>query len=105
MRTIHLAPVMVAFLLSAGLSAAQTPAASTPLAFEVASIKPAPRLDPIRMAQQMRGGIAPHIGMKVDGARVDVGVLSLADLIVKAYKVKRYQISGSHGMGLQRFDN
>jgi uncharacterized protein (TIGR03435 family) len=45
-----------------------------------------------------------HIGMKTDAARVDIGFLSLADLIRVAYKVKAFQISGPDWMGAQRFD-
>ena len=68
-------------------------------AFEVASIKPAPPLNPglIKSGQM-------HIGMKVDKARVDIGNLSLEDLIRTAYNLKRYQVSGPDWMGAQRFD-
>jgi uncharacterized protein (TIGR03435 family) len=76
--------------------------AQTPLAFEVASVKPAAPLDPAAIAQgKMR------IGMKVDGAILDIGSLSLRDLIRIAYEVKDYQISGPDwmaGMGGPRFN-
>jgi uncharacterized protein (TIGR03435 family) len=68
-------------------------------AFEVASIKPAA---PITPADAASGKL--HVGMKVDGARVDIGFLSLADLIRTAYNVKSYQISGPDWMAGQRFD-
>lgn len=42
--------------------------------------------------------------MKVDGAQVDIGALSLADLIRTAYKVKSFQISGPDWMTTQRWD-
>jgi uncharacterized protein (TIGR03435 family) len=45
-----------------------------------------------------------HVGMKVDGARVDIGFMSLSDLIRTAYNVKSYQLSGPDWMGAQRFD-
>jgi uncharacterized protein (TIGR03435 family) len=45
-----------------------------------------------------------HLGMKTDAARVDIGFLSLADLIRIAYRVKPYQISGPDWMSAQRFD-
>ena len=68
-------------------------------AFEVASVKPAGPLDPAKiMAGKMR------IGMTVDGARVDIGNMSLADLIRLAYRVKPYQVNGPDWMGTQRFD-
>src|SRR5947209_15801513 len=75
---------------------AQTPPAPQ---FEVATIKPAAPLNPAMVAA---GKL--HVGMNVDQARVDIGFLSLADLIQTAYKVKRYQVSGPDWMGQQRFD-
>src|SRR5580693_752688 len=84
-------------LLVAGAAFGQTPAPT--LEFEVASIKPAGTLDPAKM---MSGEM--HVGFKVEGARVDIGFLSLSDLIGIAYKVKSYQISGPDWMAAQRFD-
>jgi uncharacterized protein (TIGR03435 family) len=82
----------------AGLAWAQAPAAA-PLAFEVASIKkPALSIQD----QAMQGKM--HIGMKVDGARVDFGSMSLADLITTAYKVKSFQVSGPEWLKSERFD-
>ena len=70
----------------------------TPPAFEVASIRPAGPLEAMAASGKM------HIGMHIDGARVDIGSLSLSDLITIAYKVKRYQVTGPSWMGVQRFD-
>jgi uncharacterized protein (TIGR03435 family) len=56
--------------------------------FEVASIKPA---QPIT-SQLSSGKI--HIGMQVDGARVDIGSMPLDALLPLAFNVKQYQISG-----------
>src|SRR5580658_1206275 len=79
---------------------AQTPA---PLAFEVASIKPAGALDPMAIAQ---GKVS--VGMKVDGAICNIGSFSLRDLVRTAYEVKDYQISGLDSLGAamsaQRFN-
>lgn len=84
------------------LAFAQTPA-TPPLAFEVASIKPAGPLDPMAVAQ---GKV--NIGMKVDGHICRIGSLSLRDLIRTAYEVKDYQISGADSLGTplsaERFD-
>ena len=80
----------------AGAAVAQTPALP---AFEVATVKPAQLPAP----QQIIAGKA-HIGMNVDGARVDIGAMSLADLIRIAYKVKAYQISGPEWLKTERFD-
>ena len=87
--------VCVAF--SAAALYAQTPAAAP--AFEVASIKPVDMPGP---AQAASGKI--HVGMKIDAARVDIGLFSLTDLICKAYDVKKFQVSGPDWLGTQRFD-
>src|ERR1035437_6542153 len=89
--------ISVAIVLTACSVFAQTPAA--PLAFEVATIKVAETIGPAQIAS---GKI--HVGMKVDAARVDIGYLSLADLIAMAYKVKPFQITGPDWMSAQRFD-
>jgi uncharacterized protein (TIGR03435 family) len=85
-------------LLVAGIAFAQTPAA--PLTFDVASVKLA-TLDPAKiMAGQQ------HIGLKVEGNRVEIGLSSLSELIGMAYKIKYYQIQGPEWLGPtgQRFD-
>ncbi|MGA2119229.1 MAG: TIGR03435 family protein [Bryobacteraceae bacterium] len=87
----------VALALAAVSAWAQAPGAAA--AFEVASIKVAVPPNP---ADIMAGKL--HVGMKVDGARVDIGFMSLADLIRAAYKIKPYQLSGPDWMGAQRFD-
>ncbi|HZL55813.1 MAG TPA: TIGR03435 family protein [Bryobacteraceae bacterium] len=86
-----------AALLAAAALNAQTPTA--PLSFEVATIKPAP---PINPAQVMAGKL--HVGMTIDAGRVDIGYMSLADLIRTAYNVKTYQVSGPDWMNTERFD-
>jgi uncharacterized protein (TIGR03435 family) len=77
------------------LTFGQAPAVS----FEVASIKPA---EPITPAMVAAGRL--RVGMNVDNTRVDIGYMSLADLIPIAYKVKPYQVSGPDWMRAQRFD-
>jgi uncharacterized protein (TIGR03435 family) len=89
------AQLCAAALLAAGILSAQT----APLAFEVATIKPAP---PINPAQVAAGKL--HVGMKIDAGRVDIGFLSIADLIRTAYEVKSYQLSGPEWMNTERFD-
>ncbi len=88
---------IAAFVLCSAALFAQSPAPAP--AFEVVSVKPAPPLDPSAVAA---GKL--HVGMTVDGARVDIGFLSLADLIPIAFRVKRYQVSGPDWMPAQRFD-
>jgi uncharacterized protein (TIGR03435 family) len=87
----------VVFLFTAFAAAGQTP--STPLAFEVATIKPVPMPSP---ADVMSGKM--RVGMTVNGSRVDIGFFSLEDLIRTAYKVKGFQISGPNWMAGQRFE-
>ncbi len=70
-----------------------------PIAFEVASIKPAPMPD----ITAITSGQA-HIGMHVNGARVDFGFTPLMSLIVAAYKVKPYQVNGPSWMNTTMFD-
>ena len=70
-----------------------------PLEFEVATIKPASMPSPADIAA---GKI--HVGMTVDAQRVDIGFLSLPELITIAYKLKRYQIVVPDWMASQRFD-
>ena len=99
---IYLGPCSAALFLAASSAFSQTPA-TTPLTFEVASIKPAGALDPVAIQQgKMR------IGMKVDKAMVSIDGFSLKDLVRTAYEVKDYQISGPDWlgtvMGAQRFN-
>lgn len=89
--------ILLAVLLAASLSA------QAPLTFEVASVKPAGALDPMAIQSgKMR------VGMKIDGAMVDIASFSLTDLIRTAYEVKDFQISGPDWLGstmsAQRFN-
>jgi uncharacterized protein (TIGR03435 family) len=81
---------------------AQAPAApapaSAPLAFEVATIKPARPIQEQALAGKM------HVGEKIDGARADYGAMSIADLITLAFKVKAAQVSGPDWIKTERFD-
>jgi len=84
-------------LLIAGALSAQTPA---PLAFEVATIKPAPPLDATKIA----AGQMPHIGLNIDGAQVDIGWLTLQQLICYAYTVKPHQLEAPEWVKEQHWD-
>src|SRR5579862_4295660 len=77
---------------------AQAPAG---VAFEVATVKPAA---PIALTPQALTSGKLRIGVTVVGSRVDIGYVSLADLIRMAYDVKPYQISGPDWMAAARFD-
>ncbi len=89
--------IAVGLALAGGVASGQAPAARP--AFEVASVKPAAPLDArMILSGQMR------IGMKTNAARVDIGSMSLMDLVCAAYKVKPHQVSGPDWMGGARFD-
>jgi uncharacterized protein (TIGR03435 family) len=102
MRIICLRTGGLAALLAATAAFAQTPP-PPPLAFEVASIKPAGPLDPVAIQQGKM-----NIGMRVDGAICNIGSFSLRDLIRMAYEVKDFQITGADSLGgpldAQRFN-
>src|SRR5690349_7805824 len=82
---------------AAGAAMAQAPPAKPQ--FEVATIKLAPPLNPAMVAS---GKL--HVGMNVDASRVDIGFLSLNDLILLAYKIKQHQLTGPEWMKNQRYD-
>ena len=81
----------IASLFSACALMAQT---SAPLAFEVASIKPA--------EPQSMNNI--RVGMSADAGRVAFTYVTLRDLLTRAYEVKSPQISGPGWIDSDRFD-
>jgi uncharacterized protein (TIGR03435 family) len=68
-------------------------------AFEVASIRSAAQITP-----EMITSGKLHVGMKVDAGKVDIGYLSLRELIPMAYDVKPFQVTGPDWLSAQRFD-
>ncbi len=64
------------------------------LSFEVASIKPSPPLDP----QAVLAGGKMHVGMQIDGARVDIGYGIPLTLIMQAFDLKLHQIQAPDAM-------
>jgi uncharacterized protein (TIGR03435 family) len=97
MKITVLRGISIGSLLLTAILGAQT--ATPKLEFEVASIKPA---GPLQPANIVAGKL--RIGMTIDGARVDIGMLSLMELIPMAYHVKNYQVSGPDWLGQNRFD-
>ena len=65
------------------------------LSFEVAAVRPAAPIT----AEAQRA-----FGMQVNGAQVDIAMMSLADLIRQAYRLKTFQLSGPEWMSGQRYD-
>ena len=88
---------LAAFALVAGAAFAQAPAGGP--AFEVATIKPAPEIKP---ADVVAGKL--HVGMNIDAARVDIGYVTIRDLVCVAYKMKPYQVTAPDWATAQRFD-
>jgi uncharacterized protein (TIGR03435 family) len=87
MQSSRFTTIAAAFTLAVGTAFGQASAGAQPLAFEVASIKPASPPDQAKvMAGQFR------VGMSVDGALVDLRFMSLADLVRTAYKIKPHQL-------------
>jgi uncharacterized protein (TIGR03435 family) len=78
--------------------------AQTAPTFEVASVKPAAPIDMAKMAQSIQSGQMPKIGAHIDGARAEYTWMALKELIVMAYKVKPYQITGPDWISTSRFD-
>jgi uncharacterized protein (TIGR03435 family) len=75
----------------------QDAAANRP-AFEVASIKPAPKpTAALLMSGELR------MGTRIDPARVDIGSSALNSLIAEAYRVKLFQVSAPDWLGDARF--
>jgi uncharacterized protein (TIGR03435 family) len=88
--------------IACGVACGQT--AKTKLAFDVATVKPSPPLDPQKIAADMQAGKMPHIGVFVSASRAEYIQMPLKRLIAIAYKVKPYQITGPEWLGNERFD-
>ena len=86
------------------LTAAAALAQTAPMTFEVASIKPAAPLDQAKIAAGIQRGEMPKIGPRVEGSRAEYTYMALRDLIVMAYKVKPFQITGPDWLNTTRFD-
>jgi uncharacterized protein (TIGR03435 family) len=69
------------------------------LTFEVASVKASGPIS-FKNADEVKRGA----GIQVDGARLDGSMVSLADLIQRAYDVKSFQVSGPGWISSDRYD-
>jgi uncharacterized protein (TIGR03435 family) len=78
--------------------------AQTKPSFEVATIKPAPPLDPVKIAAAMQAGGKMPVGATIDSQGAEYLYLDLRSLLTYAYGVKPYQISGPDWMQTARFD-
>lgn len=77
---------------------AQTP---PKLEFEVATVRPSPPLS--TLATQAASGKI-NLGIRVDATQFDMKLMSLANLISEAYKVKAYQIAGPDWLKTQLWE-
>jgi len=79
-------------------------AATAGLTFDVASVRPSAPLDATKLQADMQAGKMPNFGMHLDGLRAEYNYMSLKELVVAAYKVKPYQVTGPDWMATQRYD-
>jgi uncharacterized protein (TIGR03435 family) len=98
-RALKNAGAVVFIVLLASSAFSQGPSAA--LTFDVAAVKPAA---PLNFAEIAQTGKIPKVGMTVEGTRVDIGYMSMADLLRTAYDVKPFQISGPDWINNERFD-
>jgi uncharacterized protein (TIGR03435 family) len=78
--------------------------AQTKPAFDVATIKPSPPLDPAKIAAALQAGGKMPIGANVEFLRAEYLYLDLRSLMSLAYGVKPYQITGPDWMATEHFD-
>ncbi len=91
--------VLGACLAVAVASGAMAQAADEQVTFEVASIKPAAPMQPGRMTMGTHGGPGSD-----DPGHLNYNNLSLKNMLVNAFGVKGYQISGPSWLDSERFD-
>jgi len=90
----------IGLAVAAGSARAQAQPAA-PVTFEVVAIRTAPPFT--EMVPLLQSGKA-KVGMTVEGSRVNIGFVSLADLAGMAYNVRPDQLQGPDWMSQQRFD-
>ena len=100
LRPVYAVPVILGSLLCSSLLA-QTPPTT---AFEVASIKPAPSMQTLMMdIQSGKRGIG-SLQSTINDARVDLGYVSLSNMLMVAYRIKEHQIVGPDWLSSQAFE-
>lgn len=98
-----LVAALLANLAATPCARAQSSGQRTPkAAFEVASIKPA--LEPEREVVICFVPCTPGERLTTTGSLVDIRYMSLNELLVRAYRVKPYQVSGPAWIRDKRFD-
>lgn len=89
---------LVSCLLLAAAGALGQPAEGH-VSFEVASVKASGPATFKNLDEAKRGA-----GIQIDGARVDISMMPLADLVRQAYGLKAFQFSGPGWMSSERYD-
>ena len=84
---------------SSGLLLTACAAMAQTLSFEVASVKAA---EPVNAKSKLESNL--RAGSPVDGLRVDLAFISLADIVRQAYRLKSYQVTGPEWMSAERYD-
>lgn len=97
----HFGRWVVAGLLAIGPLTVYGQAAKT---FDVASVKPSAPLDPAKLQADMRAGRMPNFGAHLDGLRAEYNYMTLKALIIYAYKLRPYQVSGPDWLASEHFD-
>jgi uncharacterized protein (TIGR03435 family) len=87
--------ILVAALIAGTVAQAQTPG------FEVVSIRPGPSVE--ELTSQFRAGQA-RMGMAIQGDTVNIGAVTVGDLVELAFRVKRFQVVGPDWLRRDRFD-
>jgi uncharacterized protein (TIGR03435 family) len=88
---------------SATAATAAAAASAGKLTFDVASVRPSPAPDMATMIAGLQAGRMPN-WVRMDGTRATFHYESLKDLIMYAYKMPRYEISGPEWLVTDRFD-
>jgi len=102
METVMKNRIALVLALAALIVGTNAPAAPAKIAFEVASVKPAVR--PGRGPVICFVPCTPGERLTVQGNRVDIRYMSINELLIRAYRVKPYQVSGPEWMRNARFD-
>jgi uncharacterized protein (TIGR03435 family) len=101
MRAWIVGVIFAGAMMMASVSLGQT--AASKLTFDVASVRPSPAPDMKAMIAGLQAGKLPN-SVRINGSRATFTYESLNDLIMYAYKLQRYEISGPEWMVTDRFD-
>jgi uncharacterized protein (TIGR03435 family) len=97
------ASLLIAGLLCGRCTLAAQTAPAKP-AFDVATIKRSPPIDPAKLSAEVRAGKMPRFGPHVTASRAEYVNMPLKDLVANAFKVRPYQVSGPDWLATERFD-